>query len=113
MNFEAGLCFEGQAELSVAKEYRALRSRGVHALEEILVGVANGDEIVWVQHAVPEHFAGNNLTESEAQALALGRLSRKRAGWAQSSAAMGRVDAHTSNSAIASNPCGTGGWPPG
>ena len=39
--------------------------------EEISVGVANDDEIVWVQHEVPEHFAGNNLTEPEAQALAL------------------------------------------
>jgi hypothetical protein len=39
--------------------------------EELAVGVANDNSIVWVQHEVPEHFAGNNLTEPEAQAIAL------------------------------------------
>jgi len=39
--------------------------------EELVLGVAEGGEIVWMDHTVPEHHPGSNATEAEAQAAAL------------------------------------------
>ena len=44
---------------------------GSERAEELVLGVAEGGEIVWMDHTVPEHHPGSNATEAEAQAAAL------------------------------------------